>query len=227
MSNKLKKIGRKIQKNRLNRASCTRMFCLTIRVHMDKICFGIINKVNQVIFVDKRVLRKYDGKKQGWLKDTKKFLVLLVVVFLVFQLFVGFSSVKGDSMEPTLQSGNLVLYNRMSRHYQRGDVVSVRVPAGEYYVKRVIAIAGDTVELEDGAVYVNGEKLDEPYAVGETREEQGAVAYPYTLEENQVFVLGDNREVSMDSRAFGAVSERQIKGKLLYYAGKFFIRKVK
>lgn len=176
--------------------------------------------------MNKRILGKYDGKKQGWLKDAKKFVVLLIVVFAVFRLAIGFSLVKGDSMEPTLESGNLVLYNRLDKDYQRGDVVSVRVPAGEYYVKRVIAIEGDTVDLKDGKVYINGSLLEEPYAEGETYEEAGAVVYPYTLEENQVFVMGDNREVSMDSRAFGAVSERQIKGKLLLYAGKFFIKRV-
>ena len=176
--------------------------------------------------LSKRLLKKYDGKKLGWLNDTKRFLVLLLAVFLVFQFVVGISFVKGDSMKPTLENGQMVFYTRFTREYKTGDVVSVRVPAGEYYVKRVIATEGDTIDLKDGKVYVNDKLLSEPYVNGETSEDSGNVIYPYTLTENQVFVMGDNREVSMDSRAFGAVSERQIKGKLWVYAGKYYIRKI-
>ena len=176
--------------------------------------------------MNKRRFRKYDGKKYGWFMDMKKFCILLVAVFLIFQLLIGVSFVKGDSMEPTLQNGEMVFYRRFGSTYEKGDVVSVRVPAGEYYVKRVIAVAGDTVDIRNGNVYVNGILLDEPYAAGETFEQEGTVIYPYTLQEDQIFVLGDNREVSMDSRTFGAVSKRQIKGKLLFYAGRYYIRKI-
>lgn len=176
---------------------------------------------------NRRVLKKYDGLKYGWLKDAKKFIVLLALLLLVFRLIIGFSFVKGDSMLPTLEEGNLVLYTRISPGYQRGDVVSVRIPSGEYYVKRIIALGGDTVELKDGKVYVNGELLTEPYTAGETWEQPGGIVrYPYTVQEGQVFVIGDNRVRSMDSRSFGAVGERQIKGKIRFCVGKFFVRKM-
>ncbi|MCI8854132.1 MAG: signal peptidase I [Lachnospiraceae bacterium] len=169
--------------------------------------------------MQKRRFRKYDGLKYGWFKDAKKFIILLVLVFLIFQLVIGVSSVKGDSMEPTLYNGEAVLYLRINPEYHRGDVVSVRIPSGEYYVKRVIAVGGDTIELKDGGVYVNGSLLQEPYIQGETLEQEGRVEYPLTLEEGQIFVMGDNREVSTDSRSFGVVGKRQIKGKLLFYVG--------
>lgn len=172
---------------------------------------------------NKRVLKKYDGLKYGWLKDTKKFLVLVLIVFLVFQLIIGISFVKGDSMEPTLHSGELVLYTRMYSNYKRGDVVSVRIPSGEYYVKRVIGIPGDTIEIKDGQVYLNGKLQEEAYIQGETFEQDGVVRYPLTVQEGQIFVMGDNREISMDSRSFGVVGGRQIKGKLLLRAGGFYI----
>ena len=98
---------------------------------------------------------------------------------------------------------------------------------GDYYVKRVIAAAGDTIEIKDGNVYLNEEILDEPYIQGRTFVQEGAVRYPLTLEEDQLFVMGDNREASMDSRTFGAVGKRQIKGKILLQGGKFYIRKTK
>lgn len=164
--------------------------------------------------------------KYGWLKDIERFLILLVIVFCVFRFLIGFSMVKGESMEPTLQNGELVMYVRIGQTYEIGDVVSVRIPSGEYYVKRVIATEGDTVDIRDGKVYVNGEKLDEPYTDQETDEQEGSVRYPLTIEENQVFVMGDNRKASMDSRSFGVIGERQIKGRLLLHAGKYYIRSV-
>lgn len=171
-------------------------------------------------------MRKYDGLKYGWLKDAKKFFVLLIIVFIIFRCVIGFSFVKGDSMEPALRSGELVLYTRINPKYEKGDIVSVRIPSGEYYVKRIIAAAGDTIDIRGGKVYVNDELLDEPYIVSETYGQEGPVRYPFTVGEGQIFVMGDNREISLDSRSFGVVGTRQIKGKLWFHAGKFYIRRI-
>lgn len=175
----------------------------------------------------RRFLKKYDGLKYGWLKDTKKFLLLLVILFIVFHNIIGFSFVKGGSMEPTLLEGDIVLYTRINPQYHRGDVVSVRIPSGEYYVKRIIAMEGDVVDLRNGNVYLNGEPLSEPYLHGAlTSEKEGMVKYPYTLEEGQIFVVGDNRAESMDSRSFGAIGLRQVRGRIWFRAGKYFIQKI-
>lgn len=175
----------------------------------------------------RRFLKKYDGLKYGWLKDTKKFLLLLVILFIVFHNVIGFSFVRGCSMESTLTEGDLVLYTRINPRYHRGDVVSVRIPSGEYYVKRIIAMEGDVLDLRDGKVYLNDELLSEPYLNGEpTYEDNGMVRYPYTLQEGQVFVMGDNRAESMDSRSFGAVGIRQIRGRIWFRAGRFFVQKL-
>lgn len=165
--------------------------------------------------------------KYGWLKDAEKFILLFLLVFLVFRFVIGFSLVKGDSMETTLHSGEAVMYLRLCPKYKNGDVVSVKIPSGKYYVKRIIATKGDTIDIRDGKVYVNEKCLDEPYVKGITQQQEGFVHYPLTLEEGQVFIMGDNREESIDSRTFGVVGERQIKGKLYFSAGKFYIRKVK
>lgn len=175
----------------------------------------------------RRFLGKYDGLKYGWLQDTKKFILLLAVLILLFHNVIGFSIVKGESMEPTLYEGDVVLYTRINPQYRKGDVISVRIPSGEYYVKRIIAVAGDTVELGEDGVYVNGELLNEPYRQGETRAaEGGIVRYPYTVQEGQIFVMGDNRTSSMDSRSFGAVGTRQIKGKIWFRAGWFYLNRI-
>ncbi len=77
------------------------------------------------------------------------------------------------------------------------------------------------MELKGGKVYVNGTLLEEPYAAGETWEQtSGIVRYPYTVQDGQIFVVGDNRSVSMDSRNFGAAGARQIKGKIQFCAEK-------
>ena len=177
--------------------------------------------------MDKKRLRRFDGLKYGWLRDAKKFLLLLFAVFLVFRFVIGLSIVKGDSMEPTLYDREIVIYTRLHSGYQPGDVVSVRVLSGEYYVKRIIAAAGDTVEINDGKVWVNGEPLSEPYVQGVTETGNGAVGYPLTLKDGQIFIMGDNREKSMDSRDFGVVGERQVKGKIQLCIGKGFVRKVR
>ena len=175
----------------------------------------------------RRFLKKYDGLKYGWLKETKKFLLLLVILFIVFHNLIGFSFVKGHSMEPTLIEDNIVLYTRIHPQYHHGDVVSVRIPSGEYYVKRIIAMEGDVLDLRDGSVYLNGVPLSEPYLCGElTHEDDGIVRYPYTRRQGQIFVMGDNRAESMDSRSFGAVGIRQIRGKIWFRVGRFFIQKI-
>ncbi len=161
-----------------------------------------------------RVLEKYNGLKRGWLHDSIFFIVLFVVIFCVFRFCIGIATVGGDSMNPTLTDGEMVIYNRMVRQYQPGDIISMRVPSGDYYVKRVIATGGDVVDLRDGVVYVNGSAVDPDYGYGVTEEETGAVIYPYTVREGNVFVMGDNRMSSMDSRTFGEVNLRQIRGRL-------------
>ncbi|MDE6960747.1 MAG: signal peptidase I [Lachnospiraceae bacterium] len=173
---------------------------------------------------NKKLHGRYDGLKYGWLMDAKKFILLLIVVFFSLRLVIGFSFVNGDSMEPTLHSGELVMYFRLNQDYQKGDVVSVRIPSGEYYVKRIIALEGDLIDIKDGTVYVNGAPLEETYIQGETHPQPGAVRYPFRLQKGQIFVMGDNREISMDSRSFGVVGRGQIKGKLLFHGGWGYVK---
>ena len=173
---------------------------------------------------NKKLHGRYDGMKYGWLMDAKKFILLLIVVFFSLWLVIGFSFVNGDSMEPTLHSGELVMYFRLNQDYQKGDVVSVRIPSGEYYVKRIIALEGDLIDIKDGTVYVNGAPLEETYIQGETHPQPGAVRYPFRLQKGQIFVMGDNREISMDSRSFGVVGRGQIKGKLLFHGGWGYVK---
>jgi signal peptidase I len=163
----------------------------------------------------KMFLRKYNNRKLEWLHDTRDFIINVVIVFIIFRFVIGFSFVSGESMYPTLHNGQAVVYLRTVTNYKKGDIISIRVPSGDYYVKRVIAVAGDVVDIRGGEVYVNDELVGNIYGTGETLKQQGAVIYPYTVREGNVFVLGDNRSVSVDSRSFGEVNKIQIRGKII------------
>ena len=166
--------------------------------------------------IDKRFLHKYDGHKLGWLRFLKLFLVLLIFMILVMSLLIGVYSVDGESMYPTLRNNQTVVFLRTKVHYEHGDIVALRMPSGDRYVKRVVAVAGEEVDIHDGQLFVNGQPEEGAYVNGETEPEISSVTYPVTLREGQYFVLGDNRAVSVDSRSFGTVDKGQILGKILF-----------
>ena len=174
----------------------------------------------------KKKRSRYDGKKLEMLHDSRKLLILVVVLFLLLRFVIGFSVISGVSMLDTLHNGELVFYTRIHGEIQRGQVISVRIPTGEYYIKRVIAVGGDTVDLREGVLYVNGVAEEGDYIRGVTLAENGAFSYPFTVEEGDLFVLGDNREESVDSRSFGTVSSRQIKGVIRCKIGFLYIEPV-
>ncbi len=163
--------------------------------------------------------RKREMRKQRILTVLEIFAIFLVVG-LGFYWYMGMSSVSGDSMYPSLHDGDIVFYKRHNSEYRQGDVVAIMRPDGEEYVKRVIAVAGDTVNIQNGDVYVNGKKVETEEALGKTKAMSDSVTYPLVVEDKEVFVLGDNREISKDSREFGTVNVSDIKGKILWYFGK-------
>lgn len=152
--------------------------------------------------------------------DLIAFVIICAVLFGLFHFVIGASFVKGNSMYPTLHNHEVACYTRIYSDYQKGDVISIRMPSGEFFVKRIIALPGDTVDIRDGQVYVNDELLEEDYAFGATELEEGNETYPLTIEDGQIYVLGDNREHSKDSRSFGPIINEQVKGKIWFYIGK-------
>ena len=163
----------------------------------------------------KRILGRFDAFKLGWLRDSLFFAAAIVAFVIVFRFVIGLSVVGGKSMDPTLKDGDIVVYFRMIREYHDGDIVAMRVPSGDFYIKRVAATGEKTVDIYDGKLHVDGEETADEHANGTTEEETGAVIYPYKVRDGNVFVLGDNRTVSKDSRMFGEVSLRQIKGRVI------------
>lgn len=144
------------------------------------------------------------------------------VATIVFGFVIGVCKVSGVSMYPTLENGDFVVFSRLDRVPKYGDVIALQLPTGERYVKRVVALAGDTVDIIGGIFYRNGEPIDDL----PTMEEDGSVTYPLTVEKGDVFTLGDNRAESIDSRFYGTVSIRQIRGKIKLRIHGFSVEKL-
>ena len=145
--------------------------------------------------------------------------VLTLTIAITFSLVIrqfAFQPcrVQMGSMTPTLKENDLVLVNKIDYRFstpKRGDVIVFRPPTltTDFYIKRVIGIPGDMVEVKDGYVYINETKIVEPYLVIETPGNYG----PTKLETDQYFVMGDHRNNSLDSREFGPIEFKSISGK--------------
>lgn len=150
----------------------------------------------------------------GWLDSLVFAIMLILVVFVLAFRIVG---VVGDSMNPTLQSGEWLAVKAINTSINRGDIVIVTQPndINEPLVKRVIAVGGDTIDInfERGEVKVNDEILDEPY-IADLTHRQGDFDGPISIPEGYVFVMGDNRNDSLDSRfnSVGLIDERYVLG---------------
>lgn len=138
--------------------------------------------------------------------------VATVPTALLRTFVVGNYVIPSESMAPTLRTGDRVLSERLGRHSRpldTGDVVTFLDPdiADRTLIKRIVATAGQTVEIKDGHLLVDGTAQDEPHVLGPTcaRGLGSTLPHPYRVPEGHVFVMGDNREHSMDSRSFGAI----------------------
>ena len=142
--------------------------------------------------------------------------VVAAIATLISTFFLTVIQVSGDSMEPALSNGDIVLLAK-TKKYSCGDLCCISWQ-NKLLIKRVVAKSGDVVEInDDGDVYVNGELLDEPYVQNKCLGECD-IDFPYIVPEDMLFVMGDKRDSSIDSRSsvVGCVARDQMVGKVLF-----------
>jgi len=143
-----------------------------------------------------------------------KIAVILAVVLLAFTFMFGLCRYTDASMAPAVKDGDLVLFYRLDKTYAAGDVLLLTFE-GQKQVRRVIATAGDTVDITEDGLFINGALQQEPAIYQQTQRYATGTTFPLTVGEGQVFVLGDARENATDSRVYGAVEVKDTLGKVI------------
>ncbi len=167
-------------------------------------------------------------ERKEYIKSEAKSWILTIIIafalaFLIRTFIFNTTRVEGSSMHPTLETGDKLISSRISMYFREpkvGDIIVFKSPIspGDDYIKRVIAKEGDEVRIENGNVYVNSQKIDEPYIEpGIETIAEGYESY-WVISPDCYFVMGDNRQFnkSTDSRIFGEISHKDIKGIAVY-----------
>lgn len=172
--------------------------------------------------LEEKIEKSNNKSIEKTIKEYAISIVICVIIALIIKTFIiARADVDGESMYPTLNNADVLFINRISsikKNYKRGEIVifDSHNSSDDIYIKRVIAVAGDEIEIKDNKVYLNGEELQEDYLGEGTITEPGVFMetnQKYRVPEGHIFVLGDNRGHSQDSRSFGPVSLDQVQGK--------------
>lgn len=144
-----------------------------------------------------------------WIKENLLFTILLLIIIIIRIFFYSPIRVNGSSMYPTLQDKEFMILNKigLQKGINRFDIVVVE-SNGKYIIKRVIGLPSESIMYSDNKLYINGKVIEDNYSKSETENFENII-----LKDNEYFVMGDNREVSKDSRVIGPVNIKNIKGK--------------
>ena len=148
------------------------------------------------------------------LKLLLKVLVIVLVFMLMFTFLFGTTRITNNSMEPNIKEGDRVIYYRLDKNYVATNCVAFRYN-NQTQVMRVVAVAGDTVDMTEDGLVINGALQSEPDPSKDTLPFKEGVTYPIKLKKGEVFLLGDNRPESRDSREFGAIQAKDTLGELM------------
>lgn len=169
------------------------------------------------------MLNSKKTKKYNKLIQNILFCIMLALClgFIISQFFFQHTTVHGVSMQATLSDGDQLLINKIAYNSNdpvQNDIVLFKAPSGDYYIKRIIAIPGDKIEIKkNGYIYINDNRILYDYGY-ETIDDGGIASSPITLKEDEYFMLGDNRNFSTDSRdpSVGIISRDKIIGKAFF-----------
>lgn len=143
-----------------------------------------------------------------FIKESIPYLIIILVVLTIRTFIVTPIIVDGESMAPTLDGGELMILKKYDTSYERFDIVVVNKSVeGDNLIKRVIGLPGETIRYKGNRLYINDEIMDDIYAHGETENFQ-----EITLGTDEYFLMGDNREISKDSRSLGVIKKEEIEG---------------
>lgn len=156
-----------------------------------------------------------ENLKIEFFSTLKTILIALILAFVIKNFIFTFAYVRGISMEPTLQEKNMLFSFVPKKYYgmDRGDIIVLKSPTekNKNYIKRIIGLPGDEIQIKNGKVYINKELYNEEYISNSYTEALNATFV--TLDKNEYFVMGDNRNPygSIDSRSFGPIKKSSIK----------------
>lgn len=175
--------------------------------------------------------RKRKSKKKNQIPPWLQLIILLAFVLVLRTFVLGTVYVKGSSMKPNFQHGDLVFINKLATSIgspEKGDIVICQLDSDEQnekIIKRVIGLPGDVIDIVwngdsenvEYYLYLNGELTEEPF-LSEPMMTKGDIEYPFTVPEGSYFVMGDNRNASIDSRrvSIGAIEKKKLVGKVVF-----------
>lgn len=145
------------------------------------------------------------------IKEIIPYIVIVLVVVLIRTFIITPVRVDGDSMKNTLKNGDILLLYKLGSINRLDIIVLDEEKDNEKIIKRVIGLPGETVAIKKGKIYIDDKVIDDEYAYGETSDYDKV-----TLEDDEYFILGDNRLISKDSRYFGPIKKSEIKGKIVF-----------
>ena len=143
-----------------------------------------------------------------------KIVLIILAVILVFTFMYGMARINDVSMKPAIKDGDLVMYYRLDKRFVSGDI-AVFKKDGRTTTGRVVAVAGDTVDITKDGLMINGATRISQDIYFDTTQFQNGVDFPITVGEGQIFVLGDNRPEASDSRIYGCINIKDVKGKAI------------
>ena len=145
------------------------------------------------------------------IRDLIPYVFIVFLVIIVRTYIATPVRVDGNSMRKTLEDGDILLLYKMAK-FERNDIIVLDEKEDEeIIIKRIIALPGETIKIQNGKIYINDKEYNDEFAYGDTSDYEQV-----TLGENEYFILGDNRLISKDSRYFGTITEDEIIGKIVF-----------